>query len=105
MACAGNSAETCGGNLRLDLYEYTGWIPLGCYTDNVNARTLSDYVIVSGGQSATTIESCQAACKAAGYSLAGVEYANECCKFPLSIASCFSLLSNPATNLTLPSLR
>jgi len=82
MACAGNAAETCGGNLRIDIYEHTGWTLLGCYTDNVNARTLSNYIVVPGGQSATTIESCQAACIAAGYSLAGVEYANECCKFP-----------------------
>lgn len=86
MACAGNAAETCGGNLRIDIFEYTGWTLLGCYTDNVSARTLSNYIVVPGGQSATTIESCQAACKAAGYTLAGVEYSNECCKFLFSLA-------------------
>jgi glucan 1,3-beta-glucosidase len=59
----------------------SGWKFLGCYTDNVSARTLSNYIIVPGGQGATTIEACQAACRSFGYSLAGVEYANECCKF------------------------
>jgi hypothetical protein len=81
MHCAGNAAETCGGNLRIDIFEYAGWTLLGCYTDSITARTLSDYVVVPGGQGATTIESCQAACKAAGYILAGLEYANECCKW------------------------
>jgi WSC domain len=82
MGCAGNSAEICGGNLRIDLFQSTPWVSLGCYTDNVNARTLANYIIVPGGQGATTIETCQAACKAAGYLLAGIEYANECCKPP-----------------------
>jgi hypothetical protein len=82
MACAGNPAETCGGNLRLDLYEHTGWTLIGCYTDKVSARTLSHYTTVSGGIGATTIEACQDACYALGYILAGVEYANECCKLP-----------------------
>jgi glucan 1,3-beta-glucosidase len=59
----------------------SGWNLLGCYYDNPTARTLGNYVIVPGGTGATTIDSCLAACKAAGYSLAGVEYANECCKF------------------------
>jgi glucan 1,3-beta-glucosidase len=58
----------------------SGWAFLGCYTDSVSARTLSQHIAVSGGASATTIEACQAACHALGYSLAGVEYADECCK-------------------------
>jgi hypothetical protein len=86
MACAGNSNEICGGNQRLDVYQSTSasstkWTSLGCYTDSTSARTLSNYITVPGGTGATTIESCQAACLALGYSLAGVEYANECCKF------------------------
>jgi glucan 1,3-beta-glucosidase len=58
----------------------TGWIFLGCYTDSVSARTLSQHPAVAGGPSATTIEGCQAVCQSLGYSLAGVEYADECCK-------------------------
>lgn len=86
MACAGNSGEICGGNQRLDVYQSsTAWKFLGCYTDKVLSRTLDDYITVPGGQGATTIENCQAACRAAGYTLAGVEYANECCKFLVSL--------------------
>jgi glucan 1,3-beta-glucosidase len=64
-------------------YVPTGWNYLGCYSDNPSARTFSYYLVVPGGQGATTIQSCVAACSALGYSLAGIEYANECCKFPL----------------------
>jgi hypothetical protein len=50
----------------------TVWTSLGCYTDNVAARSLPV---------AMTIEACQAACSAAGYMLAGVEWAQECCEY------------------------
>jgi hypothetical protein len=50
MACLGNSAETCGGPNRLDLYQYSGaslemkkWNFLGCYSDSVAARTLAHF--------------------------------------------------------------
>jgi glucan 1,3-beta-glucosidase len=58
----------------------TGWTFLGCYTDNVGGRTLMNGVQVPGGASAMTIELCEATCKSAGYTLAGVEYSGECCK-------------------------
>lgn len=54
------------------------WSFLGCYTDSVSARTLSHKITVAGGSSKTTVESCEAVCHAAGYSLAGVEYSREC---------------------------
>jgi glucan 1,3-beta-glucosidase len=105
MACAGNAAETCGGPNRLDLYSYgskttsptsteastsaspiatAGWNFRGCYTDNVGGRTLGHGEPVSGGASAMTIEACQTACQMLGYTLAGVEYADECCMFSYS---------------------
>lgn len=55
-----------------------GWSFLGCYTDSVTARSLSVGMAVPGGPAAMTVELCQAACQAAGYVLAGVEYAQEC---------------------------
>jgi glucan 1,3-beta-glucosidase len=58
----------------------SGWTFLGCYTDSVSARTLSQRFDVAGGASAMTIEACKAVCHSNGYSLAGVEYADECCK-------------------------
>jgi hypothetical protein len=100
MACAGNPAEICGGNLRLDLYQYGGslstkkWNFLGCYTDNVSARTLVYRQTLPNGPSGLTVEICQALCLNAGYSYSGVEYSVECCKFwSLPITSSFYFLS------------
>lgn len=58
----------------------SGWTFLGCYSDNVSARTLKNGLQVPGGASAMTVELCEATCIAAGYVLAGVEYSGECCK-------------------------
>jgi hypothetical protein len=58
----------------------SGWTFLGCYTDSVPARSFPYAASVPGGPSAMTIELCQSTCLAAGYILAGVEYADECCE-------------------------
>lgn len=58
----------------------TGWHFKGCYTDTVPARTLTTAVQVPGGTDAMTNELCQSACLASGFSIAGTEYAGECCK-------------------------
>ncbi len=122
MACAGNSAETCGGGNRLDLYSYgsgvvtsttvaptsrtttttsTGptttaggakkWNFLGCYTDSVSARTLTWAQTIPNGPGTLTVEICQGLCQNAGYTLSGVEYSVECCKFCLFRACKISL--------------
>ena len=59
----------------------TSWTLLGCYTDSVSARSLPYAAGVSGGPSAMTNELCQSTCAAAGYTMAGTEYADECCKW------------------------
>jgi hypothetical protein len=85
---------------RLDVYSYgsgtstktstsasatatgsAGWNFRGCYTDSVSSRTLRYAELGSGGAAAMTIEQCQTACQGLGYTLAGVEYADECCRF------------------------
>jgi hypothetical protein len=58
----------------------SGWTLLGCYTDTVSARSLPYGAGVSGGPTAMTNELCQSTCLAAGYTLAGTEYSDECCK-------------------------
>jgi glucan 1,3-beta-glucosidase len=63
----------------------TGWTLLGCYTDNVGGRTLVNGEPVPGGASSMTVEACQSVCLGLGYVLAGVEYADECCKYPITI--------------------
>jgi hypothetical protein len=56
------------------------WTSLGCYTDNVSGRALPNGESVTGGSAAMTNELCQSACQAAGFTIAGTEYAGECCK-------------------------
>jgi WSC domain len=56
-----------------------GWNYLGCYTDSVQARTLSYSMAVTGGPTNMTQENCRIACAQAGYIFAGVEYSGECC--------------------------
>lgn len=78
--CNGNSTELCGGPNRLNMYTTkqaapVGWNALGCYTDNVNTRTLTTRVFPAGD---LTTESCVASCKGAGYYYAGTEYSGEC---------------------------
>jgi hypothetical protein len=60
----------------------SSWEFLGCYTDSVSARSLPNGEAVPGGTDDMTNEACQAACFAAGFSIAGTEYAGECCKHP-----------------------
>jgi hypothetical protein len=59
----------------------SGWTLLGCYTDSVSARSLPYGAGVPGGPSAMTNELCQSTCHTAGYTLAGTEYSDECCKY------------------------
>ena len=70
-----------------------GWTLLGCYTDNVGGRTLVNGEGVPGGASSMTVEACQSTCLGLGYSLAGVEYADECCKSHTKILSSTLLLT------------
>ncbi|KAL0959164.1 hypothetical protein HGRIS_014449 [Hohenbuehelia grisea] len=57
----------------------TGWEAVGCYTDNTEARTLSDSSKVI---SLMTVEACIQFCASGGYPYAGVEYGNQCfCDF------------------------
>jgi len=100
MTCSGNSSEFCGGPNRLNVYNNTAsptssgpspptttpiivpssgpWVSLGCYSDNVGGRALTFGAPIVGGASNNSVESCTAACLAAGYSLAGMEYSDEC---------------------------
>ncbi len=94
--CAGNSDELCGGDWRLNLYEFSvdstpvststttsasavatagpaTYTAEGCYTEAQGIRALSG---VAYYDDAMTVEKCAAAC--AGYTWFGVEYGREC---------------------------
>ncbi|KAK4124797.1 WSC-domain-containing protein, partial [Parathielavia appendiculata] len=90
--CAGNANELCGGDWRLNLYEFGSsptstastasstpsvgpatYTSEGCYTEATGIRALSD---VAYFDDAMTVEKCAAAC--AGYAWFGLEYGREC---------------------------
>lgn len=58
-----------------------GWYSLGCYAEGNGGRTLGYGMQVPGGGNNMTVENCQTVCLASKYTLAGVEYAGECCKY------------------------
>ncbi|KAH8896901.1 WSC-domain-containing protein, partial [Thozetella sp. PMI_491] len=88
MGCGGNKSEICGGSSRLSVYLNTtfpnpvvvasasGQQLLGCYADSTASRTLKYYRTSSPTD--MTVEVCVAACQTQGYSVAGVEYGQEC---------------------------
>ena len=94
MACSGDASQPCGGPDRLNLFHTTatvvgpqpnpgvnGFKYMGCYTEGTTGRALTYGVPASVVPSAEmTVAKCTAACLAANYILAGVEYSGECCK-------------------------
>jgi hypothetical protein len=48
-------------------------------SDNVDSRTLTTEVTVTGGQYALTVEKCVDQCISDGFTAAGVELAQQCC--------------------------
>ncbi|KAF5367856.1 hypothetical protein D9757_013694 [Collybiopsis confluens] len=84
--CAGNASEICGGAESILIYtngkpspvivqEVEQWAYAGCFTDNVAARVLSTGIAIPAGVKA---ETCTATCQTAGYTVAGLENAQEC---------------------------
>jgi hypothetical protein len=49
------------------------------HREGTTGRTLPNGVTTTGGSSAMTVDLCTSACQTAGYLLAGLEYAGECC--------------------------
>jgi len=67
-------------DLTSSLEGRSAWKFLGCYIDNVSGRALPHGEAVPGGTNAMTNELCIETCLQAGFSIAGTEYAGECCK-------------------------
>ncbi|KAJ7368760.1 WSC domain-containing protein [Mycena albidolilacea] len=86
QACSGDSTELCGAGNFIDVYwngtprpgvpqQVGTWNYLGCFPDAVSSRQIPNLHTISGG---VTIESCTSACKASGFSVAGLEFGQEC---------------------------
>jgi WSC domain len=79
MPCSGDSSLKCGGPARVNIYtDPTAWSSSGCYTDGQGARTLTHLAEVPEFREQLIPSRCIAACNSMGYSLAGVEFGQEC---------------------------
>ncbi|KAK2050271.1 galactose oxidase [Colletotrichum somersetense] len=87
--CSGNATQPCGGPNRLSLYKTPqivapsvnpgvgDWSSIGCYAEGTTGRALTYGVgTIPAGQ--MNVANCTAACAAANFILAGVEYSGEC---------------------------
>ncbi|KAI6710688.1 hypothetical protein JHW43_006802 [Diplocarpon mali] len=96
--CTGDSSEICGAFDRISIYQdptfpvadYTtisDYQQLGCHSEGSNGRSLAwrqDQV----DSTTLTVKTCLRACKAGGWSFAGLEYASECyCGVALGIGT------------------
>ncbi|KAI1381716.1 putative glyoxal oxidase [Hypoxylon crocopeplum] len=87
-SCSGNSTEACGGSNRLTLFfnpyntgpqpniGIANWTHIGCYSEGTTGRSLTFGAPVPSTQ--MNAANCTAACRTAGYILAGTEYGGEC---------------------------
>jgi len=93
--CVADSNEICGGDSYLSLYwngappgpqptivksvpSAESWETAGCWSDNVDARTLTTEVSVEGGQYGLTVEKCVDQCINYGFIGAGLELGQQC---------------------------
>jgi hypothetical protein len=89
MPCSGDSSQPCGAGQRLTLFHtdnappgpevnpgVNGYEYIGCYAEGTTGRALTYAAPVPGNE--MTVDKCTAACHAANYILAGVEYSGEC---------------------------
>jgi hypothetical protein len=83
--CTGDASQTCGGSSRMQIYSGPSWtgLPAGwalayaCAVDDPSQRIFG----LASAQSQSnynTPAACASLCAAQGFTLAGVEYTNEC---------------------------
>ncbi|KAJ7173130.1 glyoxal oxidase N-terminus-domain-containing protein [Mycena crocata] len=106
MPCAGKATEKCGAGYRLSVYSsdttpsasglvlppYWSKTPT-CITEASTGRALAGTAWIDGGM---TVERCVALCDSAGFSLAGLQYKNECyCDNTISTANGGGVATSP----------
>jgi hypothetical protein len=102
MNCAGNANEKCGAGDRMSIYSDAplqvfqppatqttnlngSWEYQYCLYDDAEARTFPYQMILSDNN---TANNCLSNCQRFGYEAGGMEFGNECCKFPPSQSIC-----------------
>ncbi|KAI1329017.1 WSC-domain-containing protein [Xylariaceae sp. FL0255] len=108
MPCTGNKNEMCGGNGALSVFQNTkyvapappktvgSWTYQNCYMEPQGARALPFLVLADDGM---TTEMCTAACAAAKYPYAGLEYGRECWCGP-TLSNTLKSASDPGCMMT-----
>ncbi|KAH8984568.1 WSC domain-containing protein [Lactarius hatsudake] len=88
MPCQGDPTELCGGAGRINVYNFTGtypigasvvaaaggWTSRGCYSDSTSSRSLERRVDPGD----VTVESCVSTCQSQSFTIAGLEFGQEC---------------------------
>ncbi|OBT54521.1 hypothetical protein VE04_06692 [Pseudogymnoascus sp. 24MN13] len=77
-ACPGNTAQTCGGSDRINVMMRPQSRSLGCYSDDVNKRTLRYQLTITNAATLMTVELCRTTCLTKGFIYSGVEYGHQC---------------------------
>ncbi|KFX91560.1 hypothetical protein O988_07700 [Pseudogymnoascus sp. VKM F-3808] len=77
-ACPGNTAELCGGSDRINIMMKPQSRSLGCYSDDVNKRTLRYQQTITNAATLMTPELCRTTCLTNGFIYSGVEYGHQC---------------------------
>ncbi|PPQ83225.1 LOW QUALITY PROTEIN: GH-71 [Psilocybe cyanescens] len=82
-SCSGDSSQKCGGSWTLNVYTKStttppstgAWSPAGCFVDADSRMLRGSFVSLPGS---LTVESCTNVCNGAGYTMAALEYGQEC---------------------------
>ncbi|KFY10780.1 hypothetical protein V491_07476 [Pseudogymnoascus sp. VKM F-3775] len=76
--CPGNKSQLCGGSDRINVMMRPQSRSLGCYSDDVNKRTLRYRVAIANETKVMTPELCRNTCLTNGFIYSGVEYGSQC---------------------------
>ncbi|KAA1470607.1 WSC-domain-containing protein [Dentipellis sp. KUC8613] len=96
LAAIANTVVAGTPTLATRTVSNSSWTAQGCFLDNPSARILAESETVQGS---LTVESCLAFCAQGNYSLAGVEFSEQCLCANVTSAT---LTPEPAENCSLP---
>ncbi|KFZ11619.1 hypothetical protein V501_04668 [Pseudogymnoascus sp. VKM F-4519 (FW-2642)] len=76
--CPGNTAQLCVGSDRINVMMRPQSRSLGCYSDDVNNRTLRYRLAIANEATLMTAELCRNTCLTKGFNYSGVEFGQQC---------------------------
>ncbi|KFY86890.1 hypothetical protein V498_07353 [Pseudogymnoascus sp. VKM F-4517 (FW-2822)] len=76
--CPGDKSQLCGGSDRINVMMRPQSRSLGCYSDDVNKRTLRYQMTIANAATLMTPDLCRNTCLTKGFIYSGVEYGKQC---------------------------